>query len=116
MAPGPVLGDGGAGGKALIPGTDVVADVAAEDPPVEFLLELAGNRPLLLDGEIGDAPGGVENPGLHEGRRGAGIEAAGTGAAVVGGERRIRRELEVGEDRPDEEPRSGAGPDEHGVL
>ena len=46
----------------------------------------------------------------------AGVEAAGAAAAVVGRERRIRRQREIGEDGADEEERAGAGPDQHGVL
>src|SRR6266404_9853664 len=99
-------------GEALIPGTHVVADVAAERVPLEPLGERLGNRPPLLDGEIGDAPGGVQHVRLDERFRWTGIEAAGAAPAVVGGGGRIRRERQVGEDGPDEEERAGTRPDE----
>ena len=56
-------------GEALVPGADLVADVAAEDPPFQPLRERLGDGSLLLDREIGDAAGGVEQRGARPARR-----------------------------------------------
>ena len=63
------LGHGRGLGEALVPGTDVVADVAAERVALEPLGQLLGDRAPLLDGEIGDAAGGVEHVAARRTRR-----------------------------------------------
>ncbi len=54
-------------GELEVPGADLVADVAAEGPSVDPGGQLLRDGSLLLDGHVGDAPGGVEHPGLREG-------------------------------------------------
>ncbi len=102
--------------KAQIPGTDIVADIAPERPAVDLAGQFGGNLLLVLDREVGDALGGVEDVGLDKGVGGAGVEALGATAAVVGGEGRIDGQRQVGEDAADDEPGADAGAEEHRVL
>src|SRR6185295_57467 len=60
LSPGLELGNAGGPGKALVPGTHVIADVAAEGVALEPIGQVVGDGTPLLDGEIGDAPGSVE--------------------------------------------------------
>ncbi len=112
----PIGGHGGFGSKALVPGTDFVADVATEDPAIEFLRQIVGYGTALLDGEVGDAAGGIQHPGLDERIGGAGVEAPGTAAAVIGDHRRIGSQFRISENLPDEEPRPDSRPEQHGIL
>ena len=61
-----------------------MTDIAAEDLAAHALHEFGRDGPLVLDGEIGDAAGGVH--AIRHGERvgGAGFNAAAAGAAVVG--------------------------------
>src|SRR6185369_17880867 len=51
----------------LVPGADGEAVVAAIDAIAHERAQLARDRPLMLDGEIGDATPGVELVGRGEG-------------------------------------------------
>ena len=75
-------------GEALVPGAHVVADVAAEGLALEAARPAPPEWALLLDRQVGNAAGGVQHPGRHQGIRGARVEAAGTAAAAVELERR----------------------------
>src|SRR5690606_3071097 len=88
----------------LVPGADLLADVAPEDPIADL-----GVHPLLqpdaslLDGEVRDAAVGVEPVRRVAGAGRAGVEAACAGAAVVGREGRIGRKLDIHDEFADEE-------------
>src|SRR5579859_8040053 len=86
---------GGEGGitrdrSACIPGTDVLADVAAEDLVAHLSAGFVGDGAAQLDCEICDAKAGIYGPfgtlrltSGHDGGGGAGIDTTGAGAAMV---------------------------------
>jgi hypothetical protein len=100
---------------AAVPRAHVLADVAAEDVAAHALAPLLRTRALHLDGEGADAACGVEDVGRDEGARGAGVEARGARAAQVGA-RRVRGQVEVGDDLAEEEPGAVLGVEEAAVL
>src|SRR5690606_846381 len=68
---------GGGGGVARglpVPRAHVLAGIAAEDAVAEPGGELFGDRALVLDGPVADAPVRVEAAGRDEGVGGAGVE------------------------------------------
>ena len=71
---------------------------------------------MILDSEGGDAPGGIEHPRLRQGTGGAGVEAGGAGAAVIGFERQVGRKQNVGQEGLEQEVAAGSRIDEHRVL
>ena len=73
--------------RELVPGADREAVVAAVDAVAHGAAELARDRSLVLDGEIGDAAPRIEPVGRREGRGRADVEAGPAGAAVVGARR-----------------------------
>src|ERR1700722_3570130 len=68
-----------------VPRTDILADVAAEDLAADGGAKILGDAAFFLDGEIGDAAGGVHLARCDECVGGAGVDAAGARAAAVGG-------------------------------
>ena len=99
----------------FVPGADGEAIVAAIDAVAHERAQLARDRPLMLDGEIGDAAPRIELVGRREGGGRAGIEAAPAGAAMIllG---RSGIELQRGEDLAQEEPGAELAGDEIGML
>ena len=95
-----------AGGQAIVAAIDAVAD---------RLAEFVRDRPLVLDGEVGDAAPRIEPVGCREGVGRAGVEAGAAGAAMVL-LRRVRLDLGRGEDRAEKQPRAELAADEIGVL
>src|SRR5262249_39913302 len=84
-------------GRGLaVPGTDVLADVAAEDPAVQVLRGLILEGPPMLDRPVADALPRVELIRTHEGSGRAGIEASGAGPTVVRRVRTVIGQLQVG--------------------
>ena len=80
--------------RELVPRADRKAVVAAIDAVADRAPELPRDRPLVLDGEIGDAAPRIEPVGRRKGLGRADVEAGAAGAAMVVA-RRIRRQ-----DRP----------------
>ena len=70
--------------RLAVPGTDILAHVAAEDPAVQAAGELFGDGPLVLDRPVADAPARVELVRSREGVGRAGIETPRAGSAVIG--------------------------------
>src|SRR5215472_7206215 len=101
--------------RVPVPGTDVLADVAAEHVGADRGAELRRNRTPQFDIKVSDAPRGVHHVRLNERSGGAGIEAPGAGTAAVKG-RRVGLEIEAGEDNADKEPRAALLIDEASVL
>ena len=99
-----------------VPRTDLLTDVTTEDPVADPGPQVRCDRAAILDCERADAAAGVEHPRLHERAGRAGVEAGGAGAAVVHLERRVGRQVEVGEQRREQKVAAGAGIDEHRVL
>src|SRR5262249_58238672 len=78
--------------------------VAAEDAVADGGAQLARNRPLVLDREVGDAAARIEPIGRGERRRRADVETDMTSAAMID-LRRVRRQVKRGEDHGEEKPR-----------
>ena len=79
----------GGAGRGGVPGADLLADVAAEDPvPHQLARRLRGSAPAVLDRPVADAAVAVEAVGLGEGAGRAGVQAAGAAPAEVGQRRR----------------------------
>src|SRR5262249_48079828 len=93
------------GRRLRVPRTHLLANVAAEQPVAQLRPELFGDRAGMLDGEIRDAPPGIEHVGVGEGLRRTGVQTRATRPATV---RLLISWLELGrgEDDPDEEVRA----------
>ena len=104
-----------AGLRELVPRTDGEAVVAAIDAVAHRRAQLARDRALVLDGEVGDAAPRIEPIGRGEGRGRADVEAGAAGAAMVRS-RRVRRQVERGEDRAEKQPRAEFARHQVGVL
>ena len=101
--------------RELVPGADGEAIVAAIDAVADRLAKLSRDRPLVLDGEVGNAAARIEPVGRRESARRAGVEAGAAGAAmVVFG--RVGGKRGGGEDRAEEQPGAEIARDEVGVL
>src|SRR5262245_37328886 len=94
------------GGETLIPGTHIVADVASERPPVQLGYHLVRNGAAVLDVEIRNAAGRIQQPRRQNRFGGARVETLGAATALIKGEGRIDRKREIGHDRADEKERS----------
>src|SRR5258706_1187622 len=98
-----------------VPGTDVLADVAAEDVAAEPLAPVFRDSALDLDGQVADAARGVEDVRRGECLGGARLEAGRAAAAHVG-PWPVGGQLQVGHDLAQEEPRAVLGMEEARVL
>ena len=85
-----------------IEGADLLADVAAKDPVADGFVKFRWDRVAELDGEVGDAAGGVHFVGCREGVGRAGVEAGGALATMVG-DGSVGLEAERGDDFAQEE-------------
>ena len=92
----------------FVPGADLLADVAPEDPVANQGTGLLRHFAPMLDRPVADAPGGVQDMGGRQRTRRAGVEAAPAVAAKVLGERLGRFEFQGEEQLSEQEPRSGA--------
>ena len=72
-----------ADGSIQIIGTGEDTLVTAEKTIADLGGKFIGNLPLVFDGEITDAPSGIDGPGCYRIRR-AGVDATGAGAAGIG--------------------------------
>src|SRR5712692_3486311 len=70
-------------GRAAVPGTNVLANVAAEHVAAYGLAQLAGNRAAQLDGEIGDATARIHDVGFYKSLRGTRVDTAAAGSAQI---------------------------------
>ena len=73
------------------------------------------DRPLVLDRQVGDAAARVEPVGRGKGRRRTDVEAGAADAAMIA-LGLVGRQVEIGEDRAEEQPRAEFAADEIGVL
>ena len=77
---------GGRSGRFYTKGADLLADVAAVDAIAGFGeggAERFRDRPLQLDGEVGDAATGVQRVRSGDRAAGAGVDAARAGSAAA---------------------------------
>ena len=79
------------------------------------LAELVRDRPLVLDGQVGNAAPRIELVGRGEGVGRADVEAGAAGAAMIG-VGVVARQLGRGEDRAEEQPGAEFARDQIGVL
>ena len=101
--------------RELVPRADGEAIVAAVDAVADGLAELARDRALVLDGEIGDAAARIELVRRRKRVGRADVEAGAAGAAGIG-LGRVRRQRHPGDDRAEEQPGAEFAADEIGVL
>jgi len=99
-----------------VPRANILADVASEQPLPHFAPQVVRDRAAQLDRQVTDAPPAVELVWPDECVGRAGVEAASTRAAVVGGVRLVVIQFEVGEQRAQKDPTAQPLVDEHGVL
>src|SRR5262249_6906846 len=106
-----------------VPGTHLLAHVAAEHPFADLLGKLAGDVAAVLDGQVRDASPPVQHVGRDERPGGACVEAGRAGPAALGPALRAGRggglrddpEEEVGPGRRGEEVLFLAEPAEAGA-
>ena len=99
---------------AAVPGADLLADVAAVDH-VRQRLPVGLRDRLGRLCPVGEAPVCVERARLVQRAGGAGVDAEAAVAAVEL-ERRRRLDLDVGDERAQDDPRPVTASDQHGVL
>ena len=104
-----------AGLRKLVPWTDRQAIIAAVDSVADRRAQFTWDGSLVLDGEIRDAAARIEPIGRGERGGGADVDAGAAGAAMIR-LRRVRRQLERGEDRAEKQPRSELPRNKIGVL
>src|SRR5262245_27002267 len=95
----------------LIPGANVLADVAAEDVGSDQWSQLARDRALQLDGEVRNAATCIELIRPHERACRTRREAAGASAATRSDSLCRRRQLQVEEQLAEQHETAGAGHD-----
>src|SRR5690606_16627301 len=99
----------------LVPRADRQAVVAAIDAVAYRAAELVWDRPLVLNGQIGDAAAGIEPVRGGKGVGRACIQAGATGAAMVF-LATVRFQFGSGEDRTQKQPGAMAAADQIGML
>ena len=72
-------------GRKPVPRADFQAVVATVNPITDGRTEFDWNRALVLDGQIGDAPPGIQSIGVGNGTCRANIDTSGAGTAAVFG-------------------------------
>src|ERR1700686_374057 len=77
----------------VVPGTNVLADVAAKDVMSDRLAKFPRNVAALLDGQISNATPGIEFARGHNGLRGTSVNAACAASATISGGK-IGRQVE----------------------
>lgn len=87
----------------MVPRANLLADVAAKEVIAHHRGLLRRVAALELDGQVRDAPTRIQHVQFDEGGCGTGIQTARARAAVIRRERRVRRQLEVEEERAEEE-------------
>src|SRR5947208_15841474 len=99
---------------AAVPGTDVLADVAAVNLVAKLLAVALRDRLGRLR-PVGETARRVEHAGLVQRSGRARLDAERAGPAI-GVQRRRRLELDVGDERAEHDPRAEAACDQHRVL
>ena len=99
----------------LFQGHTSLTIVAAVDAIAQERAQFLGDRPVVLDREVGDAAPGVEEVRGDDGARGADGEAFLAGAAMPG-RGRVALEVEGHEELAEEEIRTGRAREQQGVL
>ncbi len=83
-------------GKA-VPGTYILADIAAEHPALHFVPELFGDHFFFqLDGEVRNALAAVDKSCIYNSIGGTGIDTAPAAAAEIFGKSVVVIQFEVG--------------------
>ncbi len=105
----------GADAREFVPWADRETIVAAVDAIADQRPQLARDRPLVLDRQIGNAAPRVDLVGRGKGGGRAGVETGAAAPAMVG-LRLVGRQVEIGEDRAEKQPRAEIAADQIGVL
>lgn len=103
------------GGGPAIPRADIEAIIAAEETIADGGAKFFGNRAMMLDKQIGEAPAGIELVGRGNGAGRANINTRGAGAAMVAA-RCVGREFEGGGDDTEEQPGAEPGVDQQSIF
>src|SRR5690606_3097761 len=102
-------------GKA-VPGTYILADITAKNPVFKFPFYRVRDFLLEFNGEIRDAPGAIHYAELDTRVRGAGVNAAGTGATIILYRRWVRSRLQVNDQFSQEKVTSQMPVEQEAVL
>src|SRR6266566_3521206 len=102
--------------EADVPGTDILTDVATEQPIADLGSLRVGELAAMLDRQIRNARSRVEIARSDEGIGRTGIEAAAACPAAVRFEGEIRFQRCIGQDDADERERPELWMDQHHVL
>jgi len=95
------------GACEAVPGADDLAIVATEYAVADLVAQLDWDRPLQLDGEVGNAAPRVQQPFTDERLGGADVQAGVAAAAVIAGHRLVPRQRDVDEQLAEKEPAAG---------
>ena len=98
-----------------VPGTDILADVAAKNLVTHARPQVLGDRAPLLDGQIRNAAIRIQLVGRDQRVGGTGIDAAGAAAAAVR-RRQVRRKFERSQNDTQKQPRPQFLIDDAGVF
>src|ERR1700722_8562116 len=104
--------------RAPVPRADVLADIAAKDLAAYRLTQLMGDNTFFLDGQVGDAAGGIHLARGDQSVRRTRIDTAGATATAVlrfvkGG---VCLYWERGHDDAEQQPRSQTLVDDTSIL
>ena len=88
---------------ASVPGAHILTNVAPEDVAADLGPEQLGGGPFELNAEVGNTTRRVHHVGFNQRFRGARLEARRARPAAVGSGQ-VRREIEVGQENPQEKP------------
>src|SRR4051812_30625340 len=99
----------------LVPRTHILANIAAEYPILQLGSHLDRNRAAMLNGPIRDATARIESIAWCERARRAEIETTRAGATVVRCHL-VRREIEIGQNLSEQNPRAVLTMKQVGIL
>src|SRR5690606_38063199 len=102
--------------EAEVPGADLLAVVAAEEPGPRLGLELVRHRAAVLDRQVGDAASRVDHVGTGKGVGGAGAKAAAARSTEVLVGRVVGGDLAVHDEAGQKHPAPVGAGDEAAVL
>src|ERR1044071_6401042 len=99
----------------VVPGTNVLTDVAAEDVMTYGITKLQRHVSPFLDGKVRNASPCIHLPGSHKRLSGTGIKAARTAAAAIGSGA-ISSQFQRSENDSQENPRAQLRVNQAGIL
>src|SRR5262249_49778147 len=103
-------------GRLAIPRTNILADIAPENPVAHTNAEIARYRTSQFNGQVTNAAPGVKLARARKCIRGAGVQTSCTGTTVLPVKRLIRLQLDIEQEGAKEKKGAQARMDQHGVL